>query len=87
MTSKTLNNGVKMPLLGFGVFQSGGDTKQATRWALEAGYRHIDTAKAYHNEDAVGEAIRESGIRREDLFHHHQAVEPGYAGPQTTGEH
>lgn len=68
LTSKTLNNGVEMPRLGFGVFQSGGDTKQAALWALEAGYRHIDTAKAYHNEDAVGEAIKESGIDRKELF-------------------
>ena len=62
LTSKTLNNGVEMPRLGFGVFQSGGDTKQAALWALEAGYRHIDTAKAYHNEDAVGEAIKELSL-------------------------
>lgn len=68
LTSKTLNNGVKIPLLGLGVFQSGADTKQAVLWALEAGYRHIDTAKAYFNEDAVGQAIKESGVDRKDIF-------------------
>ena len=47
---KTLNNGVKMPILGLGVYKSGEDTKQAVLDALEAGYRHIDTAALYKNE-------------------------------------
>ena len=65
---KTLNNGVKMPILGLGVYKSGEDTKQAVLDALEAGYRHIDTAALYKNEAQVGEAIRESGIPREVIF-------------------
>lgn len=65
----TLNNGVKMPQLGFGVYQvTPEECKAAVLAALQAGYRSIDTAAAYFNEEAVGEAIRESGIPREDLF-------------------
>ncbi len=64
-----LNNGVTIPQLGFGVFQiKPEDTKQATLTALEIGYRHIDTAEMYGNEKEVGEAIRESGIDRDDVF-------------------
>jgi diketogulonate reductase-like aldo/keto reductase len=65
---KKLNNGTLMPVLGLGVFKSADDTYQAVRWALDAGYRHIDTAMIYHNEAEVGRAIRDSGIRREDVF-------------------
>ena len=65
----TLNNGVQMPILGFGVFQiPPEDTEQAVTDALAAGYRHIDTAAAYANEEAVGRAIAASGIPREELF-------------------
>jgi 2,5-diketo-D-gluconate reductase A len=65
----TLNNGVEMPILGFGVFQiPAEDTEQAVTDALAAGYRHIDTAAAYGNEEAVGRAITASGIAREDAF-------------------
>lgn len=65
----TLNNGVQMPILGFGVFQiPPEDTEQAVTDALAAGYRHIDTAAAYANEEAVGRAIAASGIAREELF-------------------
>ncbi len=65
-----LNNGLKMPWLGFGVFKisDGQEVEQAVRYALEAGYRSIDTAAGYRNEDGVGKAIRESSIPREDLF-------------------
>lgn len=64
-----LNNGVKMPILGFGVFQiPKEDTKQAVLEALKVGYRHIDTAQSYFNEEEVGEAIAESGIHREEIF-------------------
>ncbi|WP_295197192.1 aldo/keto reductase [Veillonella sp.] len=64
-----LNNGVKMPILGFGVFQIPNEnTKQAVLDALKVGYRHIDTAQSYGNEKEVGEAIKESGIPREELF-------------------
>lgn len=64
-----LNNGVKMPILGFGVFQiPEADTKQAVLEALKVGYRHIDTAQSYFNEAQVGEAVAESGIPREEIF-------------------
>jgi diketogulonate reductase-like aldo/keto reductase len=65
-----LANGVKIPWVGLGVFQSreGRETEQAVRWALEAGYRHIDTAAAYKNEEDVGKALRESGVPREQVF-------------------
>jgi 2,5-diketo-D-gluconate reductase A len=64
-----LNNGVAIPQLGFGVFQvPPAETQQAVEAALEAGYRHIDTAAAYRNESGVGAAIKSSGIPREDLF-------------------
>jgi diketogulonate reductase-like aldo/keto reductase len=66
--SLTLNNGVKIPQLGLGVWQSGGQTKKAVAAALSAGYRHVDTAAVYGNEAAVGAAIAESGIAREELF-------------------
>ena len=66
----TLNNGVKMPMLGFGVFQipEHKEAVQAVNNALETGYRLIDTAAAYFNEEAVGEAISQSGINRSELF-------------------
>lgn len=70
MQTVTLNNGVKMPLLGFGVFQVP-DLKECERSvldALQAGYRLIDTAASYGNEEAVGRAIRASGIPRDQLF-------------------
>ncbi len=65
-----LNNGVEIPLLGLGVYQSeaGEETQSATRYALEAGYRHIDTARLYSNEEDVGKVIRESSIPRKDIF-------------------
>ncbi|MEC2054846.1 aldo/keto reductase [Peribacillus psychrosaccharolyticus] len=68
--SVTLHNGVKMPQLGFGVFKvkNGSETVESVKKALEAGYRHIDTAAIYGNEEGVGQAIRESGIPREELF-------------------
>ncbi len=65
----TLNNGVKMPVLGFGVYQiPPSDTERAVSEALEVGYRHIDTAAVYKNEEAVGKAIAASGIPRDELF-------------------
>jgi 2,5-diketo-D-gluconate reductase A len=65
----TLNNGVEMPLVGFGVFQIPPDeTEQAVATALEVGYRSIDTASSYQNEEAVGRAIAASGIHRDHLF-------------------
>ena len=65
----TLNNGVQMPILGFGVFQIPPDqTEQAATDALASGYRHLDTAESYQNEEAVGRAIGNSGIPRDELF-------------------
>lgn len=65
-----LNNGVQMPQLGLGVWQAEpGETERAVRYAIdEAGYRHIDTAAAYGNEDAVGRAIYQSGVPRDSIF-------------------
>jgi diketogulonate reductase-like aldo/keto reductase len=64
----TLNNGVQLPPIGFGVFQSSPeDTVAAVRTAIETGYRHIDTAAAYGNERQVGEGIRASGVDRDDI--------------------
>lgn len=65
----TLNNGVVMPALGLGVFQSAPEeTANAVATALDTGYRHIDTAAAYNNEREVGEGIRRSGVDRDDVF-------------------
>lgn len=63
-----LDSKEKMPVVALGVFKSGADTKEAVAAALKHGYTHIDTAAVYDNEEAVGEAIAESGIPREDLF-------------------
>lgn len=65
-----LNSGAEIPRFGLGVFRSpeGETTRQAVLHALASGYRHIDTASAYRNEKSVGEAVRESGVRREQLF-------------------
>ena len=65
----TLNNGVTMPAIGFGVFQTPpAETEVAVAEALRVGYRHVDTAAAYGNERGVGDAIRRSGIDRDDVF-------------------
>ncbi|KIP20945.1 MULTISPECIES: aldo/keto reductase [Anoxybacillus] len=66
----TLHNGVRMPWLGLGVYkvQEGDEVIRSVRTALEVGYRHIDTAAFYENEEGVGRAIRESAIRREEVF-------------------
>lgn len=70
MEKVTLNNGISMPLEGFGVFQitDSRECEEVTWGALKAGYRMIDTAAAYGNEEAVGRAIRKSGIPREKIF-------------------
>ena len=70
METVTLNDGVKIPAIGFGVFMipADGSTYKAVREALDAGYRHIDTATAYFNEEEVGKAVRDSGISREEIF-------------------
>ncbi|MCQ1948719.1 MULTISPECIES: aldo/keto reductase [Arthrobacter] len=69
MENVTLNNGVEMPILGFGVYQvPPGETEEAVSNALAAGYRSLDTAAAYQNEDAVGRAVQKSGLARNELF-------------------
>lgn len=70
MQKVRLNNGVEMPVLGFGVYQIEDQAlcEQCVSDAIEAGYRSIDTAAAYENEEAVGRAIKQSGIPREDFF-------------------
>lgn len=69
MEYATLNNGVKMPMLGYGVYQTPPDeTERCVREAIEVGYRSIDTAQAYGNEAGVGAAIAHCGLLREDLF-------------------
>ncbi|MBK3586507.1 aldo/keto reductase, partial [Streptomyces sp. MBT57] len=65
----TLNNGVTIPQLGFGTFQiPPEETRETTLAALETGYRHIDTAEMYGNEREVGQAVRDSGLNRADVF-------------------
>ena len=67
---RTLSDGNSIPTVGLGVWQvpDGPECEDAVRWALEAGYRHIDTAQAYGNEASVGRALRDSGIPREEVF-------------------
>jgi len=68
-TRITLNNGVKMPLFGLGTWAaSGSEGRRAVLWALEAGYRLIDTASSYGNESEVGQAVRASGLPRDEIF-------------------
>jgi diketogulonate reductase-like aldo/keto reductase len=69
MEHVTLNNGVIMPVLGYGVYQIPQDEcERCVLDAIEAGYRSIDTAQSYKNEEAVGDAIQKCGIDRKDLF-------------------
>jgi diketogulonate reductase-like aldo/keto reductase len=68
--ARALDDGNEIPMLGLGVWQvpNGVECVNTVRWALELGYRHIDTAQAYGNEESVGQALRESGVAREDVF-------------------
>src|SRR5213080_2901401 len=68
--ARALADGNQMPMLGLGVWQvpNGAECVNAVRWALELGYRHIDTAQAYGNEESVGRGLRESGVPREQVF-------------------
>ena len=68
--TRVLADGTEIPLLGLGVWQvpEGRECEDAVGWALEAGYRHIDTAQAYGNERSVGRALRDSGVPREEVF-------------------
>lgn len=69
MNTVTLNNGVKMPQVGYGVYQvSPAECERCVADALATGYRMIDTAQAYHNEEGVGDAVKKSGIARDELF-------------------
>ena len=69
MEFATLSNGVKMPMLGYGVFQvSNEETERCVTDAIQVGYRLIDTAQAYGNEEGVGAAVAKSGVPREELF-------------------
>ncbi|MGN6349541.1 MAG: aldo/keto reductase [Candidatus Nitrosocosmicus sp.] len=69
-STKELNNGIQIPRLGLGVYQisPGKSTIKAVRYALEIGYRHFDTAMIYGNESDVGKALKESDVKREDIF-------------------
>ena len=69
-TVAELSDGTQLPMLGLGVWQvpNGRECEDAVRWALELGYRHIDTAQAYGNEESVGEGLQRSGVAREDVY-------------------
>lgn len=81
----TLNNGVQIPCIGFGTWKAadGQEAAGAVSSAIRAGYRHIDTAAAYHNEESVGRAIRESGVARDQLFVTSKLANPEH-GYETT---
>src|SRR5690242_13920540 len=68
--ARLLADGNQVPVLGLGVWQvpAGRECVDAVRWALDAGYRHIDTAQAYGNEESVGRALRDSGVPRDQVF-------------------
>src|SRR3954452_16464432 len=68
--ARVLADGNEIPLLGLGVWQvpDGPECENAVRWALELGYRHVDTAQAYRNEKSVGRAVRDSGVPRDEIF-------------------
>ncbi|WP_313100474.1 aldo/keto reductase [Epilithonimonas sp.] len=68
MKNVILNNGTEIPEIGFGTWQTTESVQKTVKSALEAGYRHIDTADIYGNEEEIGEAIEESGIERKDLY-------------------
>ena len=80
MKDARLNNGVMMPAIGFGVYQIPADeTERVVSDAIEAGYRMFDTAASYFNEEQVGNAVRQSGIKSErhqarGFFHHYQTM-------------
>src|SRR5579864_4310153 len=70
MESRALSDGREIPALALGVWQvrNGPECVNAVRWALDLGYRHVDTAQLYGNEESVGRAVRESGVPRDELF-------------------
>ena len=71
--TKTLNNGIEIPVVGLGVYNSGSETENAVRTALEVGYKHIDTAAFYGNEVDVARGIKQSGLERN--LHYNKALE------------
>jgi diketogulonate reductase-like aldo/keto reductase len=85
--SRVLADGTEIPLLGLGVWQipDGAECVNAVRWALELGYRHIDTAQAYGNEESVGRALRESGVPREEVYITTKFY-PGHKDPSAEAE-
>jgi diketogulonate reductase-like aldo/keto reductase len=85
--ARVLADGNAMPILGLGVWQvpDGPFCVNAVRWALDLGYRHIDTAQAYGNEQSVGRALREAGVPREEVFITTKFF-PGYADPVAEAE-
>jgi diketogulonate reductase-like aldo/keto reductase len=84
---RALADGAQIPVLGLGVWQvpNGPECENAVRWALELGYRHIDTAQAYGNEESVGRALRDSGVAREEIFLTTKFF-PGSADPEAEAE-
>jgi diketogulonate reductase-like aldo/keto reductase len=86
--SRVLADGNRMPMLGLGVWQvpDGAECVNAVRWALELGYRHVDTAQAYGNEESVGRALRESGVPREEVFITTKFYPGGNKDPATEAE-
>jgi diketogulonate reductase-like aldo/keto reductase len=85
---RALADGNQIPTLGLGVWQvpNGPECVNAVRWALELGYRHIDTAQAYGNEESVGQALRDSGVPREEVFLTTKFY-PGHKDPAVEAEH
>src|SRR4051795_2110138 len=85
--ARVLADGNEMPLLGLGVWQvePGEETENSVRWALELGYRHIDTAQAYGNEESVGRALAESGVPRDEIFLATKFY-PGHEDPEAEAE-
>jgi diketogulonate reductase-like aldo/keto reductase len=85
--TRRLADGNQIPLLGLGVWQvpDGAECENAVRWALELGYRHIDTAQAYGNEASVGRALRESGVPRQEVFLTTKFY-PGHRDPEAEAE-
>jgi 2,5-diketo-D-gluconate reductase A len=86
--SRQLSDGTSIPMLGLGVWQvrDGKATVNAVRWALELGYRHIDTAQAYGNEESVGRALRDSGVPRDEVYVTTK-FQPGAKDPVAELEH
>lgn len=87
MNRITLNNNIQMPMIGFGTFLMGGsECEESVLAAIRSGYRMIDTAEAYGNEEAVGNAIMKSGIPREELFLVTKVNFPSYENTRETVE-